>query len=84
MGKGQKERTVPFGNRSANLLQRYVYHFRPEPMSDDRLFLCIDGSLIKENTIRLIFARLAKRAKVARLHIHFLPLQESALAPQSP
>lgn len=72
MGKGQKERIVPFGNRAMKLLQRYFYHFRPEPLADDRFFLCYDGRPMSENTIKLIFARLAKRAGVLRLHIHLL------------
>ncbi len=27
MGKGQKERIVPFGGRASKLLQRYLFHF---------------------------------------------------------
>ena len=72
MGKAQKERMVPFGSRAAKLLQRYIYCFRPEPVFDDRLFLCVNGTPMTENTIRLVFARLAKRAGVPRLHIHLL------------
>ena len=72
MGKGQKERIVPFGSRASKLLQRYLYYFRPEPLGDDRFFLCIDGSQMTESTIKLAFARLAKRADVPRLHIHLL------------
>ena len=36
LGKGQKERIVPFGGRLSKLLQRYNYYFRPEPLGDDR------------------------------------------------
>ena len=72
MGKGQKERIVPFGSRAAKLLQRYFYYFRPEPLIEDRFFLCLDGSTMSENTIKLVFARLSKKADVPRLHIHLL------------
>ena len=72
MGKGQKERIVPFGTRASKLLQRYLYYLRPEPLGNDRFFLCIDGSQMTESTIKLAFARLAKRADVPRLHIHLL------------
>ncbi len=72
MGKGQKERIVPFGSRAAKLLQRYLYYFRPEPLKEDRLFLCLDGLPMNENTVRLVFDRLAKKAGVPRLHIHLL------------
>ena len=72
MGKGQKERIVPFGSRAAKLLQRYFYYFRPEPLIDDSFFPCLDGSAMSENTIKLVFARLSKKADVPRLHIHLL------------
>ena len=72
MGKGQKERIVPFGSRATKLLQRCFYYFRPEPLIDDRFFLCLDGSAMSENTIKLVFARLSKKADVPRLHIHLL------------
>jgi site-specific recombinase XerD len=72
MGKGRKERIVPFGGRASRLLQRYLTHFRPEPLTGDFLFLTLDGYPLTENAIRLIFARLAKRAGVSRLHIHLL------------
>ena len=72
MGKGQKERIVPFGNRAAKLLQRYLYYFRPEPLVEAHVFLCVDGMPMTGNTIRLVFARLSKRAGVPRLHIHLL------------
>lgn len=73
MGKGQKERIVPFGSRAARLLQRYFYYFRPEPLADEeQFFLCLDGSPMTESAIKLAFARLAKRAGVPRLHIHLL------------
>ncbi len=63
---------VPFGGRAAKLLQRYLYYFRAEPVIVDRFFLCLDGTSMSENTIKLIFARLAKKAGVPRLHIHLL------------
>ena len=72
MGKGQKERMVPFGTQASKLLQRYFYYFRPESLIDDQFFLCLDGSPMTENAIKLIFARLAKRAGIPRLHIHLL------------
>ena len=72
MGKGQKERIVPFGTRASKLLQRYAHYFRPNPTAVNQLFLSVFGSPLTGNTIRLIFSRLAKRAGVHRLHIHLL------------
>ena len=34
MGKGQKERLVPFGSASQKAMLKYLYHFRPEPAHD--------------------------------------------------
>ncbi|GAI33387.1 unnamed protein product, partial [marine sediment metagenome] len=44
MGKGEKERIVPVGSSVQKILQRYVYHFRPEPahLTVENLFLTID------------------------------------------
>lgn len=72
MGKGQKERMVPFGAKATKLLQRYLGHFRPEPVVGNQVFLCLDGAPMSGNAIRLMFARLAQRAEVPRLHIHLL------------
>ena len=71
-GEGQKERIVPIGNWATKLLQRFLYYFRPEPLLETRVFLCVDGMPMTENTLRLVFARLAKRAGVPWLHIHLL------------
>ena len=54
MGKGQKERIVPFGSQASKLLQRYFFYFRPESSFDDQFFLCVDGSPMTGNTIKLI------------------------------
>jgi len=72
MSKGQKDKAVTFGSWPAKLLQRLLYYFRPGPVFDDRLFLCVNGTPMTEHTIRLVCARLAKRAGVSRLHIHLL------------
>lgn len=72
MGKGGKERIIPFGTRTSKALQRYLAHFRPEPLDKDFLFLTVDGRPISENAIKLIFARLAQRSGVNRLHVHLL------------
>jgi site-specific recombinase XerD len=72
MGKGAKERIVPVGNVAQKALQRYVFHFRPEPVyeDDDYLFLSLEGKQMKGNAVQLIFSRLARRSGVKRLHVH--------------
>jgi len=72
MGKGAKERIVPIGNLAQKVLQRYVFHFRPEPIFEDQdhLFLTLDGKPMTANAVKLIFARLAQRSGIKRLHAH--------------
>ena len=72
LGKGNKERTVPVGTRCQRYLRRYIVHFRPEPIRPeiDQVFLNLDGTPITENSIKLIFSRLAKKCNIPRLHAH--------------
>jgi site-specific recombinase XerD len=72
MGKGAKERIVPIGNVAQKALQRYVFHFRPEPLYEDQdyLFLTLEGKPMTGNAVQLIFARIARRSGVRRLHVH--------------
>ena len=70
MGKGQKERIVPFGSSS----QKSLYHFRPEPVHDgiENFFLTLDGQRLSNNALQLIMKRLGMRSGVKRLHAHLL------------
>jgi len=74
IGKGSKERMVPIGNRVRKAIQRYVDHFRPEPVQpeEDRLFLTCEGRPMSENALKLMFCRLSKKAGIQRLHVHLL------------
>ena len=71
-GKGDKERIVPMGTRCQRYLRRYIIHFRPEPIRPDidNVFLNLDGRPVNENSIKLIFLRLAKKCNIPRLHAH--------------
>jgi site-specific recombinase XerD len=71
MGKGQKERIVPFGDRTARTLLRYL-NLRPQVNSCNNVFLNNDHGPLTENAVKLVFARLAQRAGVPRLHVHLL------------
>ena len=74
MGKGSKERIVPIGLNAQRSLQRYLFRYRPAPRHAglDRVFLSIHGTPLTENSIKLVFTRLAKRSGVPRLHAHLL------------
>jgi site-specific recombinase XerD len=72
MGKGAKERIVPVGGLAQKALQRYVFHFRPEPIrnDDNNLFLTLDGYPMSNEAVRLILKRISKKSGVSRLHPH--------------
>jgi len=72
MGKGKKERIVPIGSNAQRTLQRYLFRFRPKPVNPviDNVFLSTSGNPLTENSMKLMFARLAKRSGVCRLHAH--------------
>jgi integrase/recombinase XerC/integrase/recombinase XerD len=72
MGKGKKERTVPIGNNAQKVLQRYLFRFRPKPINPvvQSVFLSISSQPLTENSMKLMFTRLAKRSGVYRLHAH--------------
>jgi len=72
MGKGKKERIVPIGNNAQRALQRYLFRFRPKPNNPvtNNVFLSISSQPLTENSMKLMFTRLAKRSGVCRLHAH--------------
>ncbi len=72
MGKGKKERIVPIGNNAQRALQRYLFRFRPKPNNPvtNNVFLSISSQPLTENSMKLMFTRLAKRSGVYRLHAH--------------
>ncbi len=72
MGKGKKERIVPFGNNAQRALQRYLFRFRPKPNNPvtNNVFLSISCKSLTENSMKLMFTRLAKRSGVYRFHAH--------------
>jgi integrase/recombinase XerC/integrase/recombinase XerD len=72
MGKGKKERMVPIGNKAQKVLHSYLFRFRPKPAHSgiNNAFLSVFGTPITENSVELVFARLARRSGVKRLHAH--------------
>ena len=72
MGKGKKERIVPIGNNAQRALQRYLFRFRPKPINPviDNVFLSTSNKPLTENSMKLMFTRLAHRSGVFRLHAH--------------
>jgi integrase/recombinase XerC/integrase/recombinase XerD len=72
IGKGKKERMVPMGASVQRELQRYFFRYRPKPAytSINNVFLSVHGKPLTENSIKLMFIRLARVSGVARLHAH--------------
>ena len=74
MGKGSKERMVPFGAACQKALLHYYHHFRVEPAHAgvDSFFLTLDGYPLTETAIKSLMVRLAKASGIPRLHAHLL------------
>ena len=64
MGKGQKERIVPFCNQTRRELLRYMKHFRPHlgPEDGAYVFPQKDGDHISINSVQQFLRRLAAKA----------------------
>jgi integrase/recombinase XerC/integrase/recombinase XerD len=72
MGKGRKERILPFGHQAKRLLERYIHHLRPDPLHKDRVFLSSEGYPVTENTVKMVIQRARRNANIPRLHVHLL------------
>ena len=72
LGKGNKERIVPFGSASQKTLWRYYKLFRPEPIDSDSFFLTEEGYRFTEDGFKSLLQRLAQRSGIPRLHAHLL------------
>ncbi len=60
------------GNNAQRALQRYLFRFRPKPINPvtNNVFLSTRSQPLTENSMKLMFTRLAKRSGVCRLHAH--------------
>jgi integrase/recombinase XerC/integrase/recombinase XerD len=72
LGKGNKERIVPFGSASQKTLWRYHKLFRPEPVDTDSFFLTEEGYQFTQDGFKSLFQRVAQRSGIPRLHAHLL------------
>lgn len=74
MGKGRKERSVPFGYTTEKVLRKYVTFFRAEAANPNfgEFFLSPDGYPLTAKALKMVFARARKRTGIRRLHAHLL------------
>lgn len=72
MGKGSKERIIPFGSAAKRALIHYLLHFRGEPAHPgvQEFFLTIDGYPLSQEAVKSVLQRLGRAAGIRRLHAH--------------
>lgn len=68
-GKGSKQRIVPFGLCTKQLICNYISYI---PSGSKYFFINNDGSHITSNTIKKLFVRLKKKSGINRLYPHLL------------
>ena len=80
MGKGGKERVVPFGKGVSRFLWHYITRFRPEPLGgrDSRLFLTADGRPMRRALIQTRIAKYGRRAGLSGVRCSPHTLRHSA------
>ena len=72
MGKGQKERYVPFGKRVAKALMDYLHKHRPEPIGTENFWLRYDGLTLTPDRIQKLVTGYGRKAGLKRCHCHKL------------
>jgi len=72
MGKGQRERFVPFGRRVAKALMKYQIKCRPEPIGTDNFWLRWDGRPLLPKRIEKLVSAYGKKAGLKRCYAHKL------------
>jgi site-specific recombinase XerD len=73
LGKGNKERKVPFGSQAKKALIDYLTRVRPETenkLNSDRVFLNSQGHPITQEVVEKVFQRVRAAAGVPHLHPH--------------
>ena len=72
MGKGSKERYVPFGRVVAKALLKYKIKHRPEPIGTDKFFLTMDGRPLDAGRLEKIVKEYGQKAGLGRCYPHKL------------
>ncbi len=72
MGKGRKERFVPFGRRVAKALMKYQLKCRTEPIGTENFWLRRDGQPLLPKRIEKLISAYGKKAGLKRCYAHKL------------
>ncbi len=69
LGKGNKERIVPFGSQVSKTLLKYITKYRPEPVTPrvNQLLLSESGFPMKKREIESIILRIGDRAGISNV-----------------
>ena len=79
MGKGAKERYIPFGHKVARALLKYKMKHRPAPVGTTQFWLNKDGTPLQPDRIEKIISRHGKKAGLKRCYPHKLRHTSSVL-----
>jgi integrase/recombinase XerD len=72
MGKGSKERYVPFGRRVAKAFMKYQLRHRPEPVGTDNFWLRRGGQPLPASRIEKLVTMYGRKAGLTRCYPHKL------------
>ncbi len=72
MGKGGKERYIPFGHKVAKALLKYKIKHRPEPVGTDQFWLTSDGRPLTFGRIEKLISTYGREAGFKRCYPHKL------------
>jgi site-specific recombinase XerD len=70
LGKGKKERFVPFGGTTKKALLRYMNLYMPQ--GSNLVFTSLEGKPLTYTALSHVITRLGKRVGIPRLHCHLL------------
>lgn len=79
MGKGSKERYVPFSQKVAKALLKYKIKHRPEPAGNDYFWLTMDGRPLTGDRVDKLIRNYGEKAGLRRCYPHKLRHTSSVL-----
>jgi integrase/recombinase XerD len=79
LGKGGKERYIPFGYKVAKALLKYKLKQRPIPIGTDRFWLTVTGAPLEADRIQKIVTEYGRKAGLKRCYPHKLRHTSSVL-----
>jgi integrase/recombinase XerD len=79
LGKGGKERYIPFGYKVAKALLKYKLKHRPTPVGTDRFWLTVNGAPLTAERIEKIVKEYGRKAGLKRCYPHKLRHSSSVL-----